>query len=604
MIVITIRYSSSMENCEQNNVMPVGLESCLDNIIREEKLMVLFQPIVNNKACEIYGYEALIRGPSDSALHSPLSLFETAVRYGRMVELEQLCREIAIRQFKLLNLPGKLFLNASPETLTQPDYRSGSTLHALQEMGSSPKDVVIELTEQYPMEDYDLLRDALHHYKKMGFKIAIDDLGAGYAGLRMWSELRPDYVKIDRHFMQDIDEDKVKQEFVRSIQNIARELGCRVIGEGVETAGEYRVISSMGVEFIQGYYFARPSALPKISVPRRLFRQMPESFYRHSGSGYLFKSIGELMQRVPSISSVSTVEEATQMFHRIPQLDSLPVVDGRRALGLVRRSTLSQLALSRYGRDLHGKKHIGQFIDNNTLILESYLPIEEASSLVSEQMQQNKELEFVITEEGYYCGIGSVIDLLKVITQLQIRNARYANPLTLLPGNVPIYEELDYLLNEEEQFVVCYFDLDNFKPYNDTYGYEKGDKVLKGLAELLRDGIDEKHDFVGHVGGDDFILIFLSADWQSRCQSILDKFEQKVKGYYQRKDLEQAGIWSQDRTGKHCFFPLLSLSIGCVHPNPATCKSHHDIATLASAAKHMAKKQTGNSMFVEQRRQP
>lgn len=593
-----------MNACEKNYVKPVSLERCLDNIIREKKLTALFQPIVNNKAHEIHGYEALIRGPSNNALHSPVNLFETAVHYGRLVELEQLCREIAISQFKLLDLPGKLFLNASPETLTQPDYRSGCTLNTLRQTGLPPERVVIELTEQYPMEDYDLLRDALHHYKKMGFKIAIDDLGAGYAGLRMWSELRPDYVKIDRHFMQDIHEDRVKQEFVRSIRNIARELDCRVIGEGIETAEEYRVASTMGLEFIQGYYFARPTALPEISVPRRLFKQTPEGFYRRSGRGALSKSIGELMRRVPSISSAFTVVEAMQMFHGAPQLDSLPVVDGSRALGLVRRSALSQLVLSPYGRDLHGKKLIGQFIDNDTLMLESHLPIEEASSLVSEQMQQNKELEFIITEEGYYRGIGSVIDLLKVITQLQIRSACYANPLTLLPGNVPIYEELDYLLHEQEQFVVCYFDLDNFKPYNDTYGYEKGDKVLKGLAELLRDGIDEKRDFVGHVGGDDFILIFLSADWQSRCQAIMDKFEQRVKGCYSRKDKEQAGIWSQDRTGNHCFFPLLSLSIGCVSPDPVTCKSHHDVATLASAAKHMAKKQTGNSMFIEQRRQP
>lgn len=584
--------------------MSRSLEECLERVISERHLTVLFQPIITNKAREIFGYEALIRGPSDTPLHAPVNLFETAVRHGRLVDLELLCREVSIQQFKHLNLPGKLFLNASPETLFQPDFRSGRTLDILKQVGLSPERVVIELTEQYPLDNYDVVREALNHYKEMGFEIAIDDLGAGYAGLRMWSELRPDYVKIDRHFMQDIHEDKVKQEFVRSIRNIARELDCKVVGEGVETAEEYRIVTQMGLEFCQGYYFARPTALPDITVSQGLFKQDPEGLYRRAGGGYLSKNIGELLHEVAAISASTSVDEVAQIFHSAPQLESLAVVDGPRPMGLVRRNTLTSLLLNRYGRELHGNKPITQFLDSNTLMLESHLPIEEASTLVSEQMQQNKALEFIITRQGNYCGIGSVIDLLKVITDLQVRNARYANPLTLLPGNVPIYEELDHMLREQQQFVVCYCDLDNFKPYNDKYGYEKGDQVLKGLAEILRDSVDEEQGFVGHIGGDDFILIFRTADWQARCEAILQQFEERVKSYYKRSDLEQFGIWSQDRAGHHRFFPLLSLSIGSVSPDPVACKSHHDVAALASEAKHMAKKQEGNSLFIERRRQP
>ena len=585
-------------------VMPVSLEQDLDTIIREKKLTVLFQPIINNMAREVFGYEALIRGPSDSPLYSPINLFKTAVLHGRLVELERLCREAAIKQFKFLDLPGKLFLNASPEALTQADFRSGCTLNSLQKFGLSPERVVIELTEQYPLDNYDVVREALNHYKSMGFEIAIDDLGSGYAGLRMWAELRPSYVKIDRHFMENIHEDKVKQEFVRSIRNIARELDCKVIGEGVETNEEHGMVSKMGLEFTQGFYFARPIEKPETSVSRKLFQQVPENVQRRNGGGHLSKSVGELMQRLSGISAVSTVEETMLMFNSAPKLDSIPVVDGDYPLGLIRRSTLTSVMLSRYGRDLFGNKPITGFIDFNTLIMESYLPIEEASNLVSDHIQKDKELDFIIIEDGAYQGIGSVIDLLKVITKLQIRSARYANPLTLLPGNVPIYEELDCLLREQQNFVVCYFDLDNFKPYNDNYGYEKGDQVIKGVADLLREGIDDKQDFIGHIGGDDFIVVFLSTDWQTRCDAILQRFEKQVRTYYKQKDLGHRGIWSHDRAGNHCFFPLLSLSIGCVNPDPVACKSHHDVAELASSAKHMAKKQSGNSLFIEQRRQP
>ncbi|MCW8918658.1 MAG: EAL and GGDEF domain-containing protein [Gammaproteobacteria bacterium] len=590
-----------MNQDREHDAMPPSLEACLDRVIRERRLTVLFQPIVSHKTREIYAYEALIRGPSDTPLHAPVNLFETAVRHARLVDLELLCREVSIQQFKRLNLPGKLFLNASPETLFQPDFRSGCTLDMLQRAGLSPERVVIELTEQYPLDNYDVVREALQHYKEMGFEIAIDDLGAGYAGLRMWSELRPDYVKIDRHFMQDIHEDKVKQEFVRSIRNIARELDCRVVGEGVETADEYRVVSQMGLEFFQGYYFARPTALPETRVARSLFEQEPSTQRSH---GYLSKCVGELMHRVSAICATTSVEETAQIFQSAPQLESLPVVSGERPLGLVRRNTLTSLLLNRYGRELHGKKPVSRLVDSHTLMLPSHLPIEQASTMVSEQMQQDRSLDFIITEEGRYCGVGSVIDLLRVITELQVRNARYANPLTLLPGNVPIYEELDQLLQTRQPFVVAYCDLDHFKPYNDKYGYEKGDRVIKGVAEILQEATDAQRDFVGHIGGDDFIVIFRSEDWQSRCEQILQRFEARVPDYYRREDVEQAGIWAQDRGGNYCLFPLLSLSIGCVNPDPVSCKSHHDIATLASGAKHMAKQQAGNVLYIERRRQP
>lgn len=581
-----------------------SLEDYLCSTIRDRTLSVLFQPIVANQKRGIFGYEALIRGPSDTPLHSPVTLFETAARHGRLVELDLLCREVSIQQFVHLNLQGKLFLNTSPECLFQPNSRTGSTRNILQRVGLSPEKVVIELTEQFPTENYEAVREAKNHYKSMGFEIAIDDLGAGYAGLRMWSELRPDYVKIDRHFMQDIHEDQVKQEFVRSIKHIARGLNCKVIGEGVETADEFHCVTRMGIEFIQGYYFARPAQIPITAIAKSAFNQAKDNLTESAGRGFFSKTIGDLLLPVPGIAATTNIDETAQIFQMAPQLDSLPVVDGPQPLGLVRRNKLMNLLLTRYGRDLHGKKPIMQFLDQDTLMLETHLPIEQASSLVSEQMKQNKELDFIITKNGTYLGMGSVIDLLEVITEMQVRSARYANPLTLLPGNVPIYEELDHLLLEQQEFVVCYCDLDNFKPFNDKYGYEKGDQVIKELANILRAEVQQEQDFIGHIGGDDFILIFRSNDWQSRCRSILERFEKTAPGYYSREDNAQRGIWSQDRSGNYRFFPLLTLSIGSVAPDASACKSHHDIASLASNAKREAKCLPGNSLFVERRRRP
>src|SRR5690606_20413911 len=109
--------------------------------------------------------------------------------------------------------------------------------------------------------------------------------------------------------------------------------------------------------------------------------------------------------------------------------------------------------------------------------------------------------DFIITRDGRFYGIGKTSTLLRRITEQQIRNARYANPLTLLPGNVPIHELLEELLARDEPFHVAYCDLDHFKPYNDCYGYSRGDEVIVYLAQIIQGEVDAQLDFVGHIGG-------------------------------------------------------------------------------------------------------
>ena len=242
--------------------MEHGLDNELDYILKYRVLQTLYQPVLDSHDGRVFGYEALVRGPSNSPLHAPLPLIRAATRAGRLFELDLVCRELAIRRFRELELPGRLFLNVSPLSLVESTFRPGETLRLLAELGLSPRQVVIELTEQQPLEDYAVLKGAVAHYTEAGFQIAIDDLGAGYAGLRLWSELRPAFVKIDHHFIADIAGDAVKREFVRSIHEMATRLGCRVVAEGIETEDDFRTVQALGVKLHQGYHLGRPLATP------------------------------------------------------------------------------------------------------------------------------------------------------------------------------------------------------------------------------------------------------------------------------------------------------------------------------------------------------
>ncbi|MCH2340260.1 MAG: EAL domain-containing protein [Pseudomonas sp.] len=240
--------------------------STLDSILAHSSITSLFQPIVSLAERVILGYEALTRGPSNTSLHSPINLLAAARHAGRLNELEMTCRESACRRYSQQQLQGKLFLNVSPETLLDATHKPGRTLELLHKYGISADSVVIELTEQTPTDDFELLRAALHHYRDMGFSIALDDLGAGYSSLRMWSELRPDYVKIDRYFIDGIHRDVVKREFVGSIMKIARASRAQVIAEGIELGEELHVLSDMGVDLVQGYLLGRPEEEPKANA--------------------------------------------------------------------------------------------------------------------------------------------------------------------------------------------------------------------------------------------------------------------------------------------------------------------------------------------------
>jgi len=576
-------------------------ENQFHEILRSRSLVAVLQPIVDFNSQSIYGYESLIRGPAESPLHNPMTLFDTAKTLGRVNELDLLCRKSGIKAFKKNELSGKLFLNTTPQALIDPNYRTGLTLKYLDSLGVDPKNVVIELTEHHPMTDCSIMTAALDHYRSMGFEFAIDDLGTGYSGLRRWSELRPEYVKIDRHFIQNIHCDHVKQSFVRSIIDIASGLNCKVIAEGIESREEYQTLSEIGIRLGQGYYFSRPHATPPQTLPSHLFLKIYRSFNSRRMSRAT-ENISDLLTPAQFLPEQSVLEDAYRLFVNDENITAIPIVGAKlNCLGLIRRSRILTTFSSQYGRSLHGGKSVCQFMDEFIVVVEKDWGIEQVSNLVTDNMRAQIEADFIIVENGRYLGLGKVLDLLKKITDLQIRNARYANPLTLLPGNVPIYECLDSLIEDQETFCVAYCDIDNFKPYNDVYGYGEGDKVIKLIAEILCNAASPNEDFVGHVGGDDFIIIFSSPDWAEHCQKILAAFKEQIGNFYNKDDRERAGIYSPSREGDERFFPIMTLSIGVVTPNTKKFISHHDIANLASQAKHKAKKIEGNSLYIDER---
>jgi diguanylate cyclase (GGDEF)-like protein len=577
----------------------------LQDILNQRSLSALFQPIMNISDGTFLGFEGLIRGPADSPLHSPGILFAAAKQQGLSLEIEMLCRQIVLESFAAQNLPGKLFLNVSPDALSNPSFKNGQTLVYLEGLGLDPKRVIIEITENQPTFDFEGMRNALLHYRNMGFQIAMDDLGEGFSSLRLWSELRPEYVKIDMHFVQGVNADPLKQQFIRSIQSIALSSGTQVIAEGIETDSEFRVIRDMGVACGQGHFIARPNSTPTLNPPPEVGSLIHSDYaLKQPYSTRRSIPVEALLRYVEPFQPDSEVERVFTCFSDNTELRAIPVVKHGRPVGLINRYELVDSFAKPFRRELLGKKPCKDMMNTEPLLVEKSTPIHELSNFLSESGIRHFTDGFIITDQGRYIGLGTGQDLLREITNAQIETARYANPLTLLPGNVPINEHIDFLLQSGKSFTVCYCDLDNFKPFNDVYGYRKGDEMIQLAGKVLNNVCDPQCDFIGHIGGDDFILVLESADWEKRCNRALASFAQTSPVLFEARHRSNGGYSSEDRQGRVVHHPLPTLSIGVVCANAESFHSHHEIAEAATAAKKMAKNIPGNSLFVERREMP
>ena len=580
------------------------MKSKILDILDSRNISPLFQPIVDISNATVFGHEALIRGPVGTKLHSPISLLSSSHLVGLLPEVESLCREIVLCRYAECKNQNKLFVNISPTCLMLTNSQFEFNIKQLERFNLKPSDIVIEITEGSTIHDFSVLKDTVARYKANGFGIALDDLGEGFSSLRLWSEIQPDFVKIDKHFIKNIQNDPIKQEFVRAIQKIATESGSQTIAEGVETREELAVVKDLKINYAQGFLLGRPMPqfLEQLADDVKvLLHKNFINVYRDLAHNNKQATVANLITFQASIPETLTNEQVYEMFQKDASLNSIPVVTNQKPIGLISRfDTIDRLARP-YQKELHGKKPCTQFMDDSPLIVQKAMTIYALSELILNADPQYLMNGFIVADGENYIGTGSGHALLREITNLQISAARYANPLTSLPGNVPINTHIDRLLENGEPFIACYCDLDNFKPFNDAYGYRRGDELIQFVGRLLSNTAIDERDFVGHIGGDDFILLFQSEDWEALCNEVLNTLSKVIPDFYDSKDVEAGGIEVEDRLGNKAFYPFGSISIGAIRVDPALFKSHHEVAGAMNGVKKQAKKIIGNSLFIDRR---
>ena len=233
----------------------------LFELVIEGNIRSVYEPIVDVETRTVFGYEALARGPEGTELHSPMRLFAMASEQNLLFQLDCLCRKAGLEGAR--DLPGgaKLFLNVRPTTMHDPNFRAEALERTLASCELCPSDVVFEISEQESIDNFSIFREVRDYYGNLGFKIALDDTGAGYASLEAVMELAPDFIKVDRAFVSRIDEDTARQELLSALQSVADRLGAQIIGEGLDTLAELETLGRLGISFGQGWLFGKPHPL-------------------------------------------------------------------------------------------------------------------------------------------------------------------------------------------------------------------------------------------------------------------------------------------------------------------------------------------------------
>ena len=520
-------------------------------------LKAAFQPIIDALNGEVFGFEALARIPGSTCFNNIADLFPFAEKIGQLYPIETLCRRQAITSYPTIAQNKEmLFLNINPQVLIDPEFASGHTKKLLIDKGLSPTDVVLEITERSAIENFSTFRDALDHYRSQGYLIALDDVGAGYSSLQSVAELHPDFLKIDRSLIQGVNADPIKWALLETFVTFSKRIGCRIIAEGVETAEEMRTVVQLGVDYVQGFFVARPTferksinpAVMEILDPLRRLKSIDQS------------PILSMVEPLPLYNIDALVSCIETYFREHPHQWLVGITENSRIVGVIQRDRLFAALGTRYGVSLFLEKTVPIIMDTNPLIVEDTTPLEVVSSLAMQRSDTQLYDGVIVVNQRKPIGMVSVANLIKAISERQIQLAQGANPLTGLPGNLRIDQEIRQHLERGLTFGLIYVDLNKFKYYNDIYGFQQGDVAIKMLSEVLLNESSKTSGktFVGHIGGDDFIIITSPSELEELAGNILSQFEQSCRQLPGTKNLSVALAGLIVKTNPlSCWTPLL-----------------------------------------------
>lgn len=576
------------------------LQTEFDLFLSEKRVATHFQPIVDLVSGEIHACEALTRGPAGGVFESPVALFDFAEQVGSLVSLEKIALHHSIRKFNEFNVDFKLFINVDARVVQDAEGTLYDALKAAEDYGITPRNIVLEITERNAVDDYRAFYRVLSAYRTAGYGIAVDDAGMGYSSLQAIAELKPDYIKIDKSLVRDVDTQPVKSMMIETLVDLARKLNCRIIAEGIERDRELKKVLQLGVNFGQGYYFSKPSPhYPQVNEEaRRIIADHSRRSIQFLGESIV---VGDIVRKVKTFDAQTKTGDVVAYFNDNEVEQGVVITRNTLPIGLVMKEKLFRNLATQYGVSLYVGREIHQLMDGNPLTVDASLPVENLSRITMARDLERLYDFVIVTNEKDLLGVATVQGILDTITTSQIEFAKDANPLTGLPGNRRIERDMVLRISTGQPFTILYADLDNFKWYNDLRGFQLGDMVIRCVGEILTDCVHmfgEAGDLVGHIGGDDFVIMTCTKNPEALCSEVLRRFEAQIHSFYDANSARtlqaQGELYVENREGEIMKTKGLSISLSILECS-GTGLTLEQISSQASILKKQAKAILGNS---------
>lgn len=501
-------------------------------------LRMAYQPIVHLGSGSVLAYEALAR-PQHPDAANPMEFFAALEAAGMRLDGERAAFAAAME--RVAGLPRvKLFVNASPTTLVDPQFDVGELLALAEAHGLAPSDLVVEVTESEAVDDLDALAQRADRLRQLGVGVAVDDAGAGHASFRVITRLRPQYIKLDRDLVSHVDSDGARHAFIAAMVRFAREIGSRLIAEGIETEAELACLAGLNVEAGQGWFLARPS-LDEWVTPSADARRVIALAAQRPHLGGAQVTAGDLSTAAVTIDRSATLAQAHARFLADFGLGLLVAVDGNRVLGQISRGAVDRIAAGGSWQRLADRPAV-DFADLQALTVPADLDVVEVATAMAARPRDALVEEVVVTDPlGRLVGVVGVQAVLRSLADVRRRTTRDLNPLSGLSGPAWLEADLERRLLAEDSITALWVDLDGFRRINDAGGFALGDDMLRGFGQTLRGvGARVQGGTVFHVGADDFVLLVPPAAYEDTLSEIVRGFEQELLPFI-RTELRMRG---------------------------------------------------------------
>ncbi len=470
-----------------------------------------FQPLFNLHTGGVVAVEALAR-PHDGNVQD---LLRMAFRAGYLANTDVALACRAVRHAAEHGLGVPLHVNLLALTIADKPELMAPLYGALREVGRTPADLVLEVGTPYSRAPRRLLVRGIERLRQDGFRIGLDGVGEGDSPLSLLAEVQPEVIKLDREVVVELPADPARCAMVQALQHLCEHTGSLVVAEGVETEAQLAALRRLGVRLAQGNLLASPQRRPRVDAtiaavlsevndPEAVTSTMTAPLRRKAGP-----KVTDFLHPATTLPDSATSEEVRDVLANQPTVSGVVLVDDDgRPRWTVDRNRFLLAVTGPFGHALHAKREAARLADRPKLIGAGSSALELLDVVAHANRERTNDDLVVVDDDDRCLGVVRVADVVRGVAEMKVEQAAALSPLTRLPGSDSIAREVDRRILGGELFAVGWLDVDAFKRVNDSAGFAAGDDLIRAIGRALTDGSASYPGVqVGHVGGDDFLVV-------------------------------------------------------------------------------------------------